>query len=86
MNSQHNIVLMQWIVIAVLVVGGGLALWMASSKAGQYQNELQEQSGNITSLREQVKQAKSTTAPRQTPLPEAIGNGPSPSPTATPRP
>ena len=83
--QRRNIVRLQWIVITVLVVGGAAAFVMLMSKTDQYKTESDSQNGNITSLREQVRQAKLTPKPSTEALPEAVGNGPSAaSPTPTP--
>ena len=64
---------MQWIVIAVLVLGGGTAVLMASSKAGEYKDKYDGQQSNIASLREQLRQAKNPAPDPQPPLPDASG-------------
>ncbi len=91
-DQKRNIVRLQWIVITVLVVVGGAAFVMLMNKTDQYKTERDSQAGNITSLREQVRQAKLTPKPTVEALPEAVGNGPSaatptptPLPTATPK-
>ena len=92
-DQKRNIVRLQWIVITVLVVGGTAAFVLLINKTDQYKSERDSQAGNITSLREQVRQAKSTPKPTVEALPEAVGNGPStaaptpiPKPTPTPTP
>lgn len=83
--QSQNIVRLQWIVIAVLVVGGLAVFVMLMTKTDQYKTERDSQTGNITSLREQLRQSKATPKPETQALPEAVGNGPSAtSPTPTP--
>jgi len=85
--QKRNIVRLQWIVITVLVVGGAAVFVLLMNKTDQYKSERDSQAGNITSLREQVRQAKSTPKPTVEALPEAVGNGPSAaSPTPVPKP
>lgn len=87
--QNRNIVRLQWIVITVLVVGGAAAFVLLMNKTDQYKTERDSQDGNITSLREQVRQAKLTPKPSVQALPEAVSNGPSaatPSPTPIPTP
>jgi len=78
-----NIVVMQWVVIAVLVLGGGAAVFMAVHKAESYKTQLDDQQGSLSSLREQLRQRHNPTPTPGTPLPEATANGPS-GPTPTP--
>lgn len=89
--QNRNIVRLQWIVITVLAVGGTAAFVLLMNKTDQYKAERDSQDGNITSLREQVRQAKATPKPSVEALPEAVGNGPAataptPTPTRTPTP
>ena len=87
--QSRNIVRLQWTVITVLVVGGTAAFVLLMNKTDQYKTERDSQNGNITSLREQVRQAHATPKPAVQALPEAVGNGPSatsPIPTPTPTP
>ena len=87
LNQNRNIVRLQWIVIATLVVGGTIAFGLLMNKTDQFKTERDSQTGNITSLREQVRQAKLAPKPLVQPLPEAVGNGPdAPSPTPIPAP
>jgi outer membrane murein-binding lipoprotein Lpp len=84
--QSRNIVPLQWIVIGVLVVGGAAAFVLLMNKTDQYKTERDSQNGNIASLREQVRQARSTPKPDVQALPEAVGNGPSAAtPTPTPQ-
>ena len=86
--QNHNIVRLQWIVITVLVVVGGAAFVLLMNKTDQYKTERDSQTGNITSLKEQVRQARSTPKPSVEALPEAVGNGPAvatPTPSPTPK-
>lgn len=89
-THNRNIVRLQWTVIAVLVVGGTAAFVMLMTKTDQYRTQRDAQSGNISSLKEQVRQAKLTPTPSPTveALPEAVSNGPAaatPTPAPTPR-
>jgi hypothetical protein len=83
LNPRRNIIVMQWTVIAVLVLGGGVAVFMATHKADDYKNQLDEQQGNLSSLREQLRQRRNPTPTPGTPLPEATSNGPATTPTPT---
>lgn len=77
---------MQWLVIAVLVVGGGVGFYMLMTKTDEYKTQADEQQGNMASLREQLRQAKSPTATPGPALPESSGNGGQATPTPTPTP
>jgi hypothetical protein len=83
-HSPSKLLLMQWIVIGVLVLGGGAAFFLLMTKTDQYKDEADSQRGNMQSLREQVRQLRNPTPTPGAPLPEATTNGPSPS--VTPRP
>jgi uncharacterized membrane protein len=89
MNSSRKIVIMQWIVIAVLIVGGVAGGLMMVRKTDQLQEEHTLQQSNVNSLREQLRQARTPQTPLPTPLPEAASNAatptPSPAPAATPK-
>lgn len=85
--NHPGIIKLQWAVIAVLVVGGGVAFFMLMGKTDQFKRERDANTGNVRSLAEQVKQAKAAPSPTVAPLPEAVSNGPSaatPTPTALP--
>ncbi len=81
---------MQWFVIAVLVIGGGIAVYMLINKNNELQTQTQNAQGNMDSLKNQLKEAKASPTISVTPLPEAKGNLASPTPTpkanATPTP
>ncbi len=86
-THNRNIVRLQWAVIAVLFLGGAVAFAMLMNKTDQYRTQRDAQNGNISSLKEQVRQAKLTPAPTVEALPEAVSNGPAaatPTPTPTP--
>ncbi len=86
MTDVRKLLILQWVVIAVLVLGGGAAIIMTTTKADQYKAEVQGQQGNMNSLREQIRQAKQHTPSPAPPLPEALNNRvSSPSPTTSPR-
>jgi flagellar basal body-associated protein FliL len=85
---SSRILFLQWVLIAVLVVGGGVAFIMLMSKTDQFRSERDANTGNIASLKEQVRQARQTPTPAAEALPEAVSNGPAaatPTPTATPK-
>lgn len=85
--NHPGIVKLQWAVIAVLVIGGGIAFFMLMGKTDQFKRERDANTGNVKSLAEQVKQAKAAPSPTVAPLPEAVSNGPSaatPTPAPTP--
>lgn len=93
---------MQWFVITALVIGGGIAFYMLMTKTDEYKTQADEQQGNMTSLREQLRQAKNPTPAPSPALPEATGQNanatstpqpsvtpapsPSPTPAVTPKP
>ena len=86
---KTHLLQLQWAVIAVLVVGGGIAFVMLMHKTDQYKAQRDANTGNVASLREQVKQARATPSPTSEALPEAVANGPSaatPTPNPTPTP
>jgi hypothetical protein len=95
-DSNRKVIIMQWVVIAVLLIGAGVASAMLVVRANDYELLLQEQEGSVSSLREQLRQAKNPTPTPSPALPEATGNSaaatptpspaPSASPTATPKP
>jgi hypothetical protein len=81
MNRQEQkLTFLLWIVIAVLVLGGGVALYMLVHKADDLQSQNDVLTGDNDSLKRQIVQLKSPT-PTVTPDP-----GPSPTPTDTPTP
>jgi hypothetical protein len=55
---RRNLVMLQWIVIGVLLVGGGLATGMAVHSADKYHTEIQNEAGVLASLKEQAYQAR----------------------------
>ncbi len=86
MGSRHMIIIvMQWVVIAVLVAGGSIAVLMAEHKTADFKKQLENQKSNVNSLREQVRQARNPTSSPVQPLPEASANA-APSPSITPKP
>ncbi len=88
-EHKTRMVQLQWAVIAVLVLGGGTSFAMLMHKTDQYRTERDANTGNLASLKEQVRQARLKPSPTSEALPEAVGNGPSaatPTPTATPVP
>ncbi len=93
-DLKSKIVIMQWAVIAVLVAGAGAAVIMLMSRADTYKSQLDQQTGDLSSLREQLRQAKSPQPSPSPALPAASANTASPtpspaasaSPTPSPRP
>lgn len=78
---------MQWVVIAVLVIGGGIATYMLVHKTDDYKDQVDSQQGSLSSLRKQVDELRHPTPTPPDPLPEATANGPAgatPTPTPTP--
>jgi hypothetical protein len=89
-DPNGKVVVFQWVVIAVLVIGAGIGGYMLYSKNTDLQAQLDSQSGNLSSLRSQLEQAKAdkTPAANESALPAASSNvSPSatPTPTATPK-
>ncbi len=82
-DPNRKVIVMQWLVIAALVMGSGVAVWMLMNKTDDYKNQATQQQGNVDSLREQLHQAKNPTPTPGMPLPEASTNV-SPSPSASP--
>lgn len=80
-SSNRTIIVVQWIVIAALIIGAGVAVYMLMGKADEYRNAVKSQESSMQSMREQVRQAQNPTPVPPTPLPEATANGPSPTPT-----
>ena len=88
-DPNRKVVIMQWAVIAVLVIGGGVGLFMLMNKTDDYKNQLDSQQGSLTSLQRQVHELRNPTPTPGDPLPEATANGPgtpTPKPSSTPRP
>lgn len=83
--GNQRIIVMQWAVIGVLVIGGGIAFFMLLQKTDVYREQAAANNSNIASLKEQVRQAAANRTPVVTPLPEATTNGPA-APTPTPKP
>jgi len=75
---------MLWTVIVVLIIGGSIIGFMLIHKADELSSSNNELSGNNTSLREQLRQAKASPSPSVDPLP--VANQASPTPSATPTP
>ncbi len=84
-DPNSKVVMFQWLVIAVLVVGAGIGGYMLYSKNSDLQAQLDSQSGNLSSLRNQLREAQSPSTPaaNESALPAATDNV---SPSATPVP
>lgn len=80
-DSNRKIVIMQWVVIAVLVIGGGIGAYLLINKTNQLETDQATQQGNLDSLQNQLKEAKTSPTPTTTPLPEASNNVGTPTPT-----
>lgn len=88
-DPSRKVVIMQWFVIAVIIIGAGVAVFMLVNKTNEYKDQLDQQKGNIDSLREQVRQSKISPTPSVDPLPVVSNRpiaSPTPSPTPTPAP
>lgn len=86
-DPNSKVVMFQWLVIAVLVIGGGIGGYMLYSKNTDLQTQLDSQTGNLSSLRSQLEQAKAskTPVPNESALPAASAT-PSASPSVSPTP
>ena len=83
--EQAKLIKFLWVVIAVLVVGLGTVTAIALNRAHAIDVVRDGYKGDIASLNEQVRQAKSP-SPTSPPLQESIANQASPSPSVTPLP
>ena len=89
-DPNGKVVAFQWAVIAVLVIGAGIGGYMLYSKNTDLQTQLDSQTGNLSSLRSQLEQAKANKTPvaNESALPAATSNASpsvSRSPTTTPK-
>ncbi len=82
-DSNRNVVVMLWIVVAVLVLGGGAIGYLLLNKTDQLTQTNDELNGNVSSLREQLRQAKLSPSPSVTPSPTT---SPTTTPSITPSP
>lgn len=73
-DHSGKIIMLQWVVIAVLVVGAALAGWLMVNKLTTTLAENNRLNGNTNSLKEQLRQAKlqipKTPTPTPVPTPE----------------
>ncbi len=74
MKHTKQLVIMQWVVIAVLVAGGAIITLMLTHKTDDYRTQLSQQQGDMASIKEQLRQARNPTPTPGTPLPEATSN------------
>jgi hypothetical protein len=84
--ENRKLIFMLWIVIAILVLGGGIGGYLLVRHANDIDQTNSELTGNNDSLKRQLQQAKATPTPSPTPsalaTPEPTA---SPSPTVTPK-
>ena len=85
-DPNKKIVMFQWVVIGVLLVGGTIGGYMLFQKTEQFKADSETQQGNIDSLRNQLQQAKSsaTPVPDESALPESSSNSSTASTSPTP--
>jgi flagellar basal body-associated protein FliL len=79
-DSSRKVIVLLWIVIAVLVIGGGIGGYLLFNHANSLDQTNTELSGNNDSLKRQLDQAKAQLAATPTPSPVAT-----PTPTPTPK-
>jgi hypothetical protein len=82
-DPNRRIIMFQWIVIAALIVGSAVGGYMLIKKTNDTQDQLDQQNGDLISLRNQLKQATSPTPTPSPTLPAATNNVASPTPTAS---
>src|SRR3954471_12009994 len=80
MKSQTKLISLLWTVILILVVGGGIVVFMLVRHASDLDAANALLTGNNDSLRRQLVEAKATPAPTVAPLPTP--NQATPAPTA----
>ncbi len=68
-DHSGKIIMLQWIVIAVLVIGSALAGWLMVNKLTTTLTENTRLNGNASSLKEQLRQAKLQIPKTPTPTP-----------------
>ncbi len=81
--NQRNVSKLLWVVVAVLVVGGGIAIFMLMHKVDNLQTQNDTLSGDNDSLLRQITQLKASPTPL--PTPDNSAATPIPTPTATPK-
>lgn len=85
-NSAVKLVFMQWVVIAVLLIGGSVGAYLLIQKVNELTDENATLSGNDASLRNQVKQYRDQVpSPTPTPVITPQPTTPPSSPTPTPK-
>lgn len=84
-DSYQKLVFLLWTVIAVVFIGAAIGGYLLTNKTNQLQTSNDELNGNVTSLRDQLRQAKASPPPTSAPLPDASGK-PTTTPTPTPSP
>ena len=87
-DSSKKVIVMQWVVILVLVIGAGVGAYLMINKVNLLNDDNQMLTGDNASLRNQLKQLKQPTptpTPEVTPAPQTSPT-PVASPTVTPKP
>lgn len=83
MKHDSKLISLLWTVIAILVVGGAIVVFMLARHASDLDAANSLLNGNNESLRRQLKEAKTTPTPTVAPLPTP--NQSTPVPTAKPK-
>lgn len=92
-ESNKKVIIMQWVVIVVLVIGAAVGAYLLINKVNLLSDENSTLSGDNASLKNQLRQLREVTpaptpeitpAPSTTPTP-TVSPSASPAPTATPK-
>jgi hypothetical protein len=83
-DSNRKLIYLLWTVIAALIVGGGIVGFMLIHKADDLGTTNDALNGDVSSLREQLRQAKASVSPTVTPAATTSTPSATPTPTASP--